>query len=165
MGSKEEGPRDWQERSDKIMKSRIYQVLPEAADYKVVFFGCNHIDMFYNGLEGFRRLIYKKNPNRPEPLKPDYPIVHETFLVTGKNYEEMYTEWMRQLLAFTQAKRYLPLAVDSVDLGDKSLKIQVSFRMAMKRDKQNVPLKAVTFQPGKLEKVKSGYTITIVFDV
>jgi hypothetical protein len=156
---------DSEERSDLLMKSRIYQVLPDAADYRVVFFGCNYIDMFYNGLEGFRRLIYKKNPNRPEPAKPDYPIVHETFNVTGKNYEEMYTEWMRQLLAFTQAKRFLPLGVDSIELKDKSLSLQCSFRMAMKRDKQNVPLKAVTFQTAKLEKVKSGYTITVVFDV
>jgi len=147
------------------MKSRIYQVLSEAADYKVTFFGCNFIDMFYNGLEGFRRLIYKKNPNRPEPVKPDYPIVHETFNITGKNYEEIYTEWMRQLLAYTQAHRYLPLYVDTIRLEDKSLMIQVSFRVAMKRDKPNVPLKAVTYQPAKLEKVKSGYQITVTFDV
>ncbi len=147
------------------MKSRIYQVLSEAADYKVTFFGCNFIDMFYNGLEGFRRLIYKKNPNRPEPVKPDYPIVHETFNITGKNYEEIYTEWMRQLLAYTQAHHYLPLYVDTIRLEDKSLMIQVSFRVAMKRDKPNVPLKAVTYQPAKLEKVKSGYQITVTFDV
>jgi len=147
------------------MKSRIYQVLPEAADFKVVFFGCNHIDMFFNGLEGFRRLIYKKNPNRPEPAKPDYPIVHETFNITGKNYEEIYSQWMRELLAFTQKHRFLPLVVDTIDLGDKHLNIQISFRVAMKRDKPNVPLKAVTYQPAKLEKVKSGYQITVAFDV
>lgn len=147
------------------MKSRIYQVLPDAADYNVVFFGCNHVDMFYNGLEGFRRLIYKKNPNRPEPAKPDYPIVHEAFHVTGKNYEELYTQWMRELLAFTQQNKFLPLGVDTIDLGDKHLNIQISFRVAMKRDKPNVPLKAVTYQPAKLEKVKSGYQITVAFDV
>lgn len=147
------------------MKSRIYQVLNDAADYKVTYFGCNHIDIFYNALEGFRRLIYKKNPNRPEPLKPDYPIVHETFKVTGKNYEEMFAEWMRQLLAFTQSHRYLPLRVDAIDLQSKSLMIQISFRVAMKRDKENVPLKSVTYQPAKLEKIKSGYQITVTYDI
>jgi len=152
-------------RSDLPMKSRIYKVLTDAADFKVMFFGCNHIDMFYNGLEGFRRIIYKKNPNRPEPKKPEYPIVHETFEVTGKNYEEIFREWMRQLLAFTQAHPYLPLYVDTINLEDKSLSIQVSFRVAMKRDKRNVPLKSVTYHPAKLEKVKSGYQITVTFDV
>lgn len=147
------------------MKSRIYQVLPESADFNVVFYGCNHIDMFYNGLEGFRRLIYKKNPNRPEPKKPDYPIVHENFSITGKNYQELYTQWMRELLAFTQKHPFLPLSVDTIDLGDKHLNIQVSFRVAMKRDKPNVPLKSVAYQPAKLEKVKSGYQITVTFDV
>jgi SHS2 domain-containing protein len=147
------------------MKSRIYQVLNDSADYKVTYFGCNHIDIFYNALEGFRRLIYKKNPNRPEPAKPDYPVVHETFKITGKNYEEMFTEWMRQLLAFTQSHRYLPLYVDAIDLQSKSLMIQISFRMAMKRDKENVPLKAVAYQPAKLEKVKSGYQITVTYDI
>lgn len=147
------------------MKSRIYQILTDSKDFKVIFFGCNHIDMFYNGLEGFRRLIYKKNPNRPEPKKPDYPIVHETFVATGKNYEEIYSTWMSQLLAFTQKYHYLPLAVDTIKLTDKSLELQASFRVAMKRDKPNVPLKAVTRQPAKLEKVKSGYQITITFDV
>lgn len=147
------------------MKSRIYQVLPEAADFNVAFYGCNLIDIFYNGLEGFRRLIYKKNPNRREPLKPDYPVVHETFSVTGKNYEELFTQWMRELLAFTQKHRFLPLAVDSIDLGEKHLNIQISFRVAMKRDKPNVPLKAVAYQTAKLDKVKSGYQITVTFDV
>jgi len=147
------------------MKSRIYQVLHDAADFKVEFFGCNHIDIFYNGLEGFRRLIYKKNPNRPEPKKPDYPVVHETFKISGKNYEEIYAEWMRQMLAFTQSKSFLPLAVDTIDLSEKSLNIQVSFRYAMRRDKRNVPLKAVTYQPAKLEKLKSGFKISVVFEV
>jgi SHS2 domain-containing protein len=147
------------------MKSRIYQVLNNESDFKVNFYGCNYIDMFYNGLEGFRRLIYKKNPNRPEPQKPNYPIMHETFKVTGNNYEELYTEWMRQLLTFTQSGHYLPLWVDAIELDEKSLMIQVSFRMAMKRDKQNVPLKSVTFQPAKLQKIKSGYLITVTFDI
>lgn len=147
------------------MKSRIYKVLNDAADYKVSYFGCNYIDIFYNGLEGFRRLIYKKNPNRPEPQKPDYPIVHETFNVTGKNYEEMFTEWMRQLLAFTQAHRFLPLYVDTIQLEEKSLSIQISFRVAMKRDKENVPIKSVAYQPAKLEKIKSGYQITVTYNV
>jgi hypothetical protein len=147
------------------MKSRIYQVLNDEKDFKVNFFGCNFTDMFHNGLEGFRRLIYKKNPNRPEPAKPDYPIVHETFKVTGKNYEELYTEWMRQMLAFTQSGHYLPLWVDNVNLGEKTLEIQVSFRMAMRRDKLNVPLKSVAFQTARLEKIKSGYVITVTFDI
>jgi len=147
------------------MKSRIYLVHKESHDYSVTFFGCNYIDIFYNGVEGFRRLIYKKNPNRPEPQKPDYPIVHETFHVTGKNYEELFTEWMRRMLAFTQAKNFLPLWVDTIQLEEKSLTIQVSFRMAMKRDKPNVPLKAVTYQAAKLEKIKSGFQITVAFDI
>jgi SHS2 domain-containing protein len=147
------------------MKSRIYQVLNNEKDFKVNFYGCNFIDMFYNGLEGFRRLIYKKNPNRPEPQKPNYPVMHETFNVTGKNYEELYAEWMRQLLAFTQSGHYLPLWVDTINLEEKSLIIQISFRMAMKRDKQNVPLKSVTYQPAKLQKVKSGYLITVTYDI
>ncbi len=148
-----------------FVKSRIYKVMNDAAEYKVIFYGCNFIDIFYNGLEGFRRLIYKKNPNRPEPKKPDYPILHQTFHVTGKNYEEIFAEWMRQILAWTQTNRFLPLAVDTIDLGDKELTTQISFRVAMKRDKRNVPLKAVTYQPAKLEKVKSGYQITVTFDI
>lgn len=148
------------------MKSRIYQVLSNEAEFKVVFFGCNYIDMFFNGLEGFRRLIYKKNPNRPEPDKPDYPVVHETFRIKGKNYEEIYAQWMRELLAFTQNSRFLPLRVDNIILEDnKSLEIQCSFRVAMKKDKPNVPLKAVTLQPAKLAKLKTGYSITVTFEV
>ena len=91
--------------------------------------------------------------------------MHQTFVVNGKNYEEIYAEWMRQLLAFTQSGRFLPIAVDTIQLDDKSLNIQISFRIAMKRDKQNVPLKSVTYQPAKLEKVKSGFQITVTFEV
>ena len=31
------------------MKSRIYQILTDAPDFKVIFFGCNYIDLFFNG--------------------------------------------------------------------------------------------------------------------
>ncbi|MFB3845195.1 MAG: archease [Candidatus Cloacimonadaceae bacterium] len=148
------------------MKSRIYKVLNDSTeDLKVSYFGCNYIDIFYNGLEGFRRLIYKKNPNRPEPQKPDYPIIHQTFEVTGKNYEEIFTEWMRQLLAFTQSGHYLPLWIDTIKLDGNSLKIQISFRMAMKRDKVNIPIKSVAYEQAKLDKIKSGYQITVTYTV
>lgn len=147
------------------MKSRIYRILDDSQEFKAAFYGCNFIDMFYNGCEGFRRLIYRKNPNRPEPKKPDYPVVHETFHVTGNSYEEIYADWIRQMLAFTQKKKYLPVRVDSINLQDKSLTIQITFRMAMRRDKPNVPLKAVTFEPAKLQKQKTGYSITLTFDV
>jgi hypothetical protein len=147
------------------MKSRIYLVKPNTADFQVIFFGCNFVDIFYNGLEGFRRLVYKKNPNRPEPAVPNYPIVHHAINVTGKNYEAMFTEWMRELLNITMKNQYMPLVVDSIKVEDNAIETQISFRKAMKRDKLNVPIKAVVYQPAKLDKIKSGYQITVVFDV
>lgn len=147
------------------MKSRIYQIQNDASEFKVAFFGCNLIDLFYNGLEGFRRLAYKKNPNRPEPLIPDYPLVHETINVTGKSYELMYADWMRELLKIVQTHHLLPLSLDFINVSDKEISTQSTLRRATKRDKLNVPIKDVVHQPAKLEKIKSGYQIIVTFDV
>jgi len=147
------------------MKSRIYLIQPDTAEFQVAFFGCNFIDIFFNGLEGFKRLFYKKNPNRPEPAIPTCPVVHHTISVTGKDYEAMFTEWMRELLNITQKNHYMPLVIDNIILNDTTLETQITFRMAMKRDKLNVPIKAVAYQPAKLEKIKSGYQIIVTFDV
>jgi hypothetical protein len=147
------------------MKSRIYLVKKDTAEFQVIFFGCNYVDIFFNGIEGLKRLVYKKNPNRPEPAIPTCPIVHHNINVTGKNYEVMFTEWMRELLNLTQQNQYMPLVIDHVKVESTSIETQVSFRKAMKRDKLNVPIKAVAYQPAKLEKIKSGYQITVTFDV
>ena len=147
------------------MKSRIYQIAEDSAEFKVFFFGCNLNDLFQNSYEGFKRLIYKKNPNRPEPKIPNYPLMQHTLELSAKDPEALFVEWLKTIHHLVVKNRYMPLTVDYIQIEDNHLKAQVSFRLVGHKDKYNHPIKAVHLGSAHFEPSKNGTKISVVFDI
>ncbi len=146
------------------MRCKIYEVLEHTADLKVAFYGNNLLDLFFNGFEGLKRLLYLTH--KFKPTKDTLPsLIKYTVNMESKDSELLFVDWLRNLLSLSQTNNLIPVSLDYIEFTDHSLTAQVSYRVPTHKDKLNYIIKAVTYHQAKIAKARTGIRIGVVFDV
>ncbi len=81
------------------------------------------------------------------------------------NIEELFINWLREILFQHEVKGLLPLGVSFLNLDDKGLSAELICGRRLKQDQPEVEIKGVTYYGLSVEVSEAGYSAKVIFDI
>ena len=137
---------------------KTFEILEHTADLKVRVRGNGLGELFKNaGLAIFqiaaeRQIIKDKKKHR-------FSISQD-----AKNTEELFVNWLNELLSLSAAKEVIFEDITINKLNEKELKAE-AVGSAIKNYKVNTEIKAATYHGLKIEKIDYRWQAEVIFDV
>ncbi|MEW6170759.1 MAG: archease [Candidatus Omnitrophota bacterium] len=135
-----------------------YKLISHTADMGLEIFGKNYKELFTNAAFGFSSLI--------TDLKKIKPVKIHKINLKAQNIEELFLNWLRELIFLYSAKQLIFKKFSFVKLNQIMLEsIAFGEKIDLARHAIKIDIKAVTYHQFKIEKNKSGLKATVIFDV
>jgi len=147
------------------MKCKIYEILERDTELKAAFYGTNYNDVFMNGYEGLKRIVYKKKLSNQVQDYLQLVQVKHSFHLTAKTTEDLFLKWMNALLSMIQSNSYFPVQLGYLHIENNELNAQVFYRKSHRKDKHNIPVSAIILEKPVLKSAKYGHQMVISFQM
>jgi SHS2 domain-containing protein len=85
--------------------------------------------------------------------------------LTADNIEELFINWLRELLFQHEVNGFLPMGIDFLALDDINLSAEVMRGRHGKSHEAEVEIKGVTYYGLSVEKSEAGYSAKVIFDI
>ncbi len=136
-----------------------HEIMEHTADVGLRVFGENLKELFANAADGLFALIV-------EDLGT---IQHEravSLTVNAQDVEELFADWLRELLYLCNAERWLFSKFEVLDIDSKRLKARCFGEpYDASRHAWEMEIKAVTLHRLRVEKAEDGWRAQVIFDI
>ena len=138
-----------------------YELIEHTADVGIRVKAGDLKELFKNSALAMFDIIADQKPK----AKNQRPKT-QTFTVRQKadNLEELFINWLNELLSLSATKEKIFCAFNFKKLGKYNLEAQLG-GCDIKDYKVNTEIKAATYHSLKLQKTESGYEVEVIFDV
>lgn len=142
------------------MKTEKYQLLEHTADLMVAIYGRDLPELFRNA--AFMLFDVMVDLNQVEPN------LTEEVELNSFNLEELFLDWLRELLYRFSARGFVPVAVVIEGLKPESGELKAKLTGEIYQPEKHglkIEIKTPTYHQYRLEKGPTGWTATVVLDV
>ena len=135
-----------------------YRYIDHTSDLGMEFFGKDLPELFANACFAmFDNIV-------------DLSLVEEkktrTIALKGSNLQDLFMDWLRELLFIFATEYFVVKQVSKVDLKDNVLTAELSGEKFDKsRHRVKIEIKTPTYHMYKIEPTEKGYKATVIFDV
>jgi SHS2 domain-containing protein len=138
-----------------------YQLIEHTADTGVRVAGANLGELFSNAALAMFDIIAEE---RPRTHKAQAPAISNPLYLRADNLEELFVNWLNELLSLSAAKELIFSKFKINKLQDNMLEATVAGR-DIKDYRVNSEIKAATYHQLKIEKSADGWQAEVIFDV
>lgn len=144
------------------MKSRPFEILEHTADIGLRIRGKSLEELFLNAAAGLFFLIAGEDRPASAGKAPETKMKF-----SEEKTEQLFLKWLRELLFYFSAKRYILDSIRFEELNEKSLRASAGgWIFDPARDEQHYEVKAVTYHQFKFEKKKDGsFEAEMILDI
>lgn len=140
------------------MKNQPFEILEHTADIYLRIKGQSLKDLFRNaGLAIFQ--IASRRQFTKDPHQIRFPITQ-----TADNIEELFINWLNELLSLSSAKEVIFHDFKINKLNETELKA-IAIGSNIINYKVNIEIKAATYHQLKVEKTDDGWQAEVILDV
>ena len=135
-----------------------YELLDHTADIEMVAFGRDLPEAFGNAAYGMFDLITNADEIRE--------VDSFNLQVAASDTEELLVAWLDELLYKYETERIICRRFDIEDMSGTSLKAVVyGEKLDLGRHEVKLEIKSVTYHQLKVEEMKDGWKVQVIFDV
>jgi SHS2 domain-containing protein len=134
-----------------------WTLLDHTADVRMAVHGSSRRELFLNAARGFTSLLTRESRGLPD--------TDLEFSLEADNIEELFVDWLRELLFHHETRGFILVSADIEELSDTSLKAKLAGRTRGSDEEPEIEIKAVTYHGLSIQKSHTGYAVTIVFDI
>ena len=143
----------------KMTPSMRYEIMEHTADVGLRVFGKDLKELFANAAEGLFDLIVGDLGT----IQPEQMI---SLTVEAQDLEELFADWLRELLYLCNAERWLFSKFEVLDIDSKRLKARCFGEpYDPSRHEWEMEIKAVTYHRLRVEEVTAGWRAQVIFDI
>ncbi|MGQ9678194.1 MAG: archease [bacterium] len=142
------------------MNELRYQLLEHTADLRVAIYGKDIIELFRNA--AFMLFDVMVDLNRVEK------VLTEEVNLTASEMEELFLDWLRELLFFFSARGFVTkaVAIEQLDPEASCLKAKLlGENYQTEKHGLKIEIKTPTYHQYRLERTATGWMAVVVFDV
>ena len=144
-----------------MLRDKNYELIEHTADIGIKVKGRGLKELFKNtALSMFDIMAEKKFLPKVARLKEKKIKIEQK----AENLEELFVNWLNELLSLSQTKELIFNDFKIRRLKENELEAEV-FGDNIKDYKVNTEIKAATYHELKIEKDKSGWKASVIFDV
>ena len=140
------------------MKMKKYEFIEHTADVGVRVYGKTLEELFINSAEALFHLITDYKPRK----------VHEReIFLEGHTLEDLLAYWLNELVSIFFTYRFIPKSYN-IAINEKKRKIWgklIGDYLDPMVAKIKIEVKAATYHNLKIERIKTGFKVEIIFDV
>ncbi len=138
-----------------------YEVIEHTADIGLKIRGENLEALFRNASLGLFSLI-----TNIDTIKQSENKVSLEFQLEAENAGELLLKWMREILFFFSAKRYIPCEINFENIQQKKLSVKIKTgNFDPNKHEQRYEVKAVTYHGFKIEENPDGWMAEVILDI
>lgn len=138
---------------------RPYELIEHTADIGLVARGADEAALFVHAAEGFFSLIVP-----PEEVRESRRV---RVTAEGENRQELFLNWLRELLHLFETRRFLGRRFEITHLGSGRIEAAVrGEKLDLNRHSVDKEIKAVTYHAFSLKQdAAGGWTARVLFDI
>jgi len=135
-----------------------YEIIDHPSDIGIIARGRTKKEAFENAAFGMMDMMFDLSKVKPkETIK---------IKVEGEDIQSLLVNWLNELIYLSDAKRIMFSSYEILSFGDKMLEALVAGeKIGTAKHKVKLYIKAATYNQIDIVKIKSGYSIKIIFDV
>jgi len=134
-----------------------YEILEHTADIRIRVFGKSSSDLFVNAAYAIFDILADK-------ICSDKPQVRALILQEAEDIEELFINWLNELLSLSASKEVIFSEFKINKLDNTSLEIEC-LGSPIAAYKINTEIKAATYHGLKIKESNRGWETEVVFDV
>ena len=136
-----------------------YEIVEHTADIGLRAFGGDLKELFANAAYGLFDLIVGDLGT----IRPEQTV---SLTVEAQDVEELFADWLRELLYLCNTERWLFSKFEVLDIDPKQLKARCwGEPYDASRHVWDMEIKAVTVHRLSVEKVEAGWSAQVIFDI
>lgn len=142
------------------MNELRYQLLEHTADLRVAIYGKDLLELFRNAAFMLFDVMVD--------LRQVGEVLTQEVNLSSTDLEELFLDWLRELLFFFSARGFVTgaVAIDELDPEASHLRAKLSGDIYQaEKHGLKIEIKTPTYHQFRLEKTATGWTAVVVFDV
>jgi SHS2 domain-containing protein len=136
---------------------RNRRFLDHTADIRMEVWGSSQAEMFESAVLGLVEVLIENIPESED--------TEITVSVEGDGLEELFINWLREILFQHETTAFLPSSVEFTELTDSRLSAKLKGIYLNETDIRDVEVKGVTYHGLTVERDRNGYKARVIFDI